>query len=222
MISKSVAQIAMDAGQVIEIEGEELNHKARLKSGALTLFVRTNGEIEDISEIKETYYYRYDACDGRRENGTAKAVHEITLFVGPGEQKTLEIMFEMEPSKETASGVIDAVKTFRREWEKHSGFTSEMGKTLAKSASQFISKRESTGGLTILAGYPFFEDWGRDTMIALPGLTISTGQFEMAKQILRTFAVNERNGLMPNLFPEGGNEPLYNTVDAALLFINCS
>lgn len=211
----------MDAGQVIEKEGEELNHKARLKSGSLTLFVRTNGEIEDISEIKETYYYRYDACDGRRENGTAKAVHEITLFVGPGEQKTLEIMFEMEPSKETASEVIDAVKTFRREWEKHSGFTSEMGKTLAKSASQFISKRESTGGLTILAGYPFFEDWGRDTMIALPGLTISTGQFETAKQILRTFAVNERNGLMPNLFPEGGNEPLYNTVDAALLFINC-
>ncbi len=211
----------MDAGQVIEKEGEELNHKARLKSGSLTLFVRTNGEIEDISEIKETYYYRYDACDGRRENGTAKAVHEITLFVGPGEQKTLEIMFEMESSKETASEVIDAVKTFRREWEKHSGFTSEMGKTLAKSASQFISKRESTGGLTILAGYPFFEDWGRDTMIALPGLTISTGQFETAKQILRTFAVNERNGLMPNLFPEGGNEPLYNTVDAALLFINC-
>lgn len=58
-------------------------------------------------------------------------------------------------------------------------------------------------------------------MIALPGICISTGQFETAKRILRTFAQNERDGLMPNLFPEGGNEPLYNTVDAALLFINC-
>ena len=65
----------------------------------------------------------------------------------------------------------------------------------------------------------FFEDWGRDTMIALPGICISTGRFESAKSILRTFACYEKDGLMPNLFPEGENEPLYNTVDAALLFI---
>ena len=58
-------------------------------------------------------------------------------------------------------------------------------------------------------------------MIALPGICISTGQYQTAAEILRTFAANERGGLMPNLFPEGGNEPLYNTVDAALLFINC-
>ena len=58
-------------------------------------------------------------------------------------------------------------------------------------------------------------------MIALPGICISTGRFESAKSIMRTFAFYEKDGLMPNLFPEGGNEPLYNTVDAALLFINC-
>lgn len=58
-------------------------------------------------------------------------------------------------------------------------------------------------------------------MIALPGICISTGRFESAKSILRTFAFYEKDGLMPNLFPEGENEPLYNTVDAALLFINC-
>ena len=58
-------------------------------------------------------------------------------------------------------------------------------------------------------------------MIALPGICISTGRFESAKSILRTFACYEKDGLMPNLFPEGENEPLYNTVDAALLFINC-
>lgn len=76
---------------------------------------------------------------------------------------------------------------------------------------------ESTNGKTILAG----EDWGRDTMIALPGVCISTGQYDAAKEILRTFAVHEKDGLMPNIFPEGGTEPMYNTVDAALLFINC-
>ena len=58
-------------------------------------------------------------------------------------------------------------------------------------------------------------------MIALPGICIATGQYDTAKEILRTFAVHEQKGLMPNLFPEGGNEPLYNTVDAALLFVNC-
>lgn len=58
-------------------------------------------------------------------------------------------------------------------------------------------------------------------MIALPGVCISTGQYDAAKEILRTFAVHEKDGLMPNLFPEGGTEPMYNTVDAALLFINC-
>ena len=51
-------------------------------------------------------------------------------------------------------------------------------------------------------------------MIALPGICLSTGRYETAKSILRTFAVNERDGLMPNLFPEGGNEPMYNTADA--------
>ena len=75
--------------------------------------------------------------------------------------------------------------------------------------------------MTIIAGYPFFADWGRDTMIALPGCTLTTGRYQDAKSILRTFAANEKDGLMPNLFPENGAPPRYNTVDAALLFVNC-
>ena len=120
-----------------------------------------------------------------------------------------------------AEGILADTKQYRQELEERAGFTAPMAKVLAKSAGQFVSRRESTDGKTILAGYPFFEDWGRDTMIALPGVCISTGQYETAKEILRTFAVHEKDGLMPNLFPEGKNEPRYNTVDAALLFINC-
>ena len=132
----------------------------------------------------------------------------------------MDMVYEMELSQIRAEEVILETKQYRKALEEKAGLTSEIGKMLVKSANQFISKRESTGGKTILAGYPFFEDWGRDTMIALPGLCISTGQYEAAKQILYTFAQNEKDGLMPNLFPEGGKEPLYNTVDAALLFIN--
>jgi predicted glycogen debranching enzyme len=72
---------------------------------------------------------------------------------------------------------------------------------------------------TVIAGYPWFTDWGRDTMISLEGLTLVTGRCSDARSILRTFATHIRNGLIPNLFPEGSNEGLYHTADATLGFI---
>ena len=190
-------------------------------SNGMTLYFQTNGTLDNIEERQETYFYSYDACDGRRETGLAKSGHIITESVQPGEEKILKLVYSMENADQDADVIILEMQTYRKALEAKAGLHREMAKELVKSASQFISRRESTEGSTILAGYPFFEDWGRDTMIALPGVCISTGQYETAKEILRTFAVHERRGLMPNLFPEGGNEPLYNTVDAALLFINC-
>src|SRR5262249_39128579 len=71
---------------------------------------------------------------------------------------------------------------------------------------------------TVIAGYHWFTDWGRDTMISLPGLTLATGRTTEAGYILRTFAHYIRDGLIPNLFPEGQNEGLYHTADATLWF----
>ncbi len=122
-------------------------------------------------------------------------------------------------SAEAARIFEDAVR-YREELAETSGLCGETARMLAKSAAQFVAERESTGGKTILAGFPFFEDWGRDTMIAVAGCCISTGQLGTARSILRTFAAYCKEGLMPNLFPEGRNEPMYNTVDASLLFIN--
>lgn len=190
-------------------------------SNGMTLYFQTNGTLDNIEERQETYFYSYDACDGRRETGLAKSGHIITESVQPGEEKILKLVYSMENADQDADVIILEMQTYRKALEAKAGLHKEMAKELVKSASQFVSRRESTNGRTILAGYPFFEDWGRDTMIALPGICISTGQYETAKEILRTFAVNERGGLMPNLFPERGNAPLYNTVDAALLFINC-
>ncbi len=73
---------------------------------------------------------------------------------------------------------------------------------------------------TIIAGYHWFTDWGRDTMISLEGLTITTGRLQEARDILRTFAFYFRDGLIPNLFPEGNKEGLYNTADATLWFFH--
>ena len=209
-----------DFGETQKFTCENTLHNVKIQSNGMTLFLRTNGKNETIKETEECYFYRYDICDGRRGYGHARAYHKITAEAEAGQCVELEVVYETELSQLWAKEVIRETKQYRKELEETAEITSDIGKVLVKSANQFISERESTGGKTILAGYPFFEDWGRDTMIALPGLCISTGQYEAAKQILYTFAQNEREGLMPNLFPEGGNEPMYNTVDAALLFIN--
>ena len=198
----------------------------KITDGKYDLFFETNGKVEGFQEKKETYFYRYDECDGRRENGTASAVYQIKKRVKPGEETDLTVIYSLESRIDMdAKKLFDKIKEeqihHHEKLIKTSGLKNKLAQTLVCGADKFLSKRESTDGLTILAGFPFFEDWGRDTMIALPGICISTGRFESVKSILRTFAFYEKDGLMPNLFPEGENEPLYNTVDAALLFINC-
>jgi predicted glycogen debranching enzyme len=87
---------------------------------------------------------------------------------------------------------------------------------LALAADQFIVRRG--GGHTVIAGYPWFGDWGRDTMITLPGLTLVTGRYDVAKSILLAFAGYVDGGMLPNRFPDAGEAPEYNTVDATLWF----
>ena len=91
-------------------------------------------------------------------------------------------------------------------------------KKLLVAADQFIVERESTNGKSILAGYPWFSDWGRDTLISLPGLTLVSGRIDDAKSILKTFAQSIHHGLIPNCFADKGTEAVYNSVDAALWF----
>ena len=107
-----------------------------------------------------------------------------------------------------------------------------LGADLVLAADQFIinpagriqdSARAHAAGddiRTVIAGYHWFTDWGRDAMISLEGLTLTTGRFTEAGWILRTFAYYIRHGLLPNLFPEGKNEGLYHTADATLWFFH--
>jgi predicted glycogen debranching enzyme len=90
---------------------------------------------------------------------------------------------------------------------------------LVLAADQFIAKRalpDDPDGLTVIAGYPWFGDWGRDTMIALPGLTLPLGRPEIARKILESFARYVDRGMLPNNFPDRSGAPQYNTIDAAL------
>ncbi|HUL41566.1 MAG TPA: amylo-alpha-1,6-glucosidase [Burkholderiales bacterium] len=93
---------------------------------------------------------------------------------------------------------------------------------MALAANTFIFARplpDFPDGQSVIAGYPWFGDWGRDTMIALPGITLATGQFDCARNILQTFAHFIVRGMLPNVFPNAGDTPEYNTVDAALWYI---
>lgn len=99
---------------------------------------------------------------------------------------------------------------------KKAGVKTEIEKQLVLAADQFIVRRGE--GHTIIAGYPWFSDWGRDTMIALPGLTLATGRPEIARGILLEFVRNVSQGMLPNRFPDAGGEADYNTVDATLWY----
>jgi predicted glycogen debranching enzyme len=92
----------------------------------------------------------------------------------------------------------------------------EMARALVSAADQYIVARGDEK--TIVAGYHWFSDWGRDTMIALPGLTLITGRAEIARSILLAFARHVSQGMLPNRFPDAGESPEYNTVDATLWF----
>ena len=92
---------------------------------------------------------------------------------------------------------------------------------LVLAADHFIVARatpDDPEGQTILAGYPWFSDWGRDTMISLPGLTLATGRPEIAGKILATYGSYVDQGMLPNRFPDEGEVPEYNTVDASLWY----
>lgn len=92
---------------------------------------------------------------------------------------------------------------------------------LILASDAFIVKRKSTNQKSIIAGYPWFNDWGRDAMIALPGLTLVTGRFNEAKEILLSFSTYLKDGLLPNTFADKPEEePLYNTADASLWYFN--
>lgn len=90
-----------------------------------------------------------------------------------------------------------------------------LGRRLARAADAFIVERHD-GRHTIMAGYPWFTDWGRDTMIALPGLCLETGRLAEARSIIEHFLAHLDQGVIPNLFPEEGTAPQFNTIDATL------
>ena len=169
----------------------------------------------------ELLSYPRDAKDGRPERGLAASCCTVTKTVPAGKTVTFEIVFSLE--QETLSGreLLRLQEQRLRKIADTALLTDPTARALTLAADAYIVRREGPGGRTLLAGYPFFADWGRDAMIALPGCCLATGRYEDARSILRVFLAHERDGLVPNLFQPEDGMPLYNTVDASLLLIDC-
>jgi predicted glycogen debranching enzyme len=163
-----------------------------------------------------------DAEDDHLHAGTVRA----RLQVG----EALTVVFSTEPAP-SADGEAawrrrqdyeaDLLARWARAWP---DATQAPGwiRHLALAADQFVASRplaDERDGRTIIAGYHWFGDWGRDTMIALPGLALATGRPELAVRVLRTFARFLDRGMLPNRFPDDGEVPEYNTVDATLWWV---
>ena len=101
--------------------------------------------------------------------------------------------------------------------------SSQAIRRLARASADFVVRRnqpDGSPGTTVIAGYPWFADWGRDTMISLPGLLLCTERFEEARQVLALFASYVSEGMIPNRFDDYTSQPHYNTVDASLWFVH--
>jgi predicted glycogen debranching enzyme len=140
----------------------------------------------------------------------------FTVSLTSGDQFGIIISTD-NPSGRDAEKLLTAEKTRRQNLFTSLPVSDVLTHTLTLAADQFVVRR-GDDLKTIIAGYHWFTDWGRDTMIALPGLTLVTSRFEDAKKILQAFAEHIDQGMLPNRFPDAGEEPEYNTADASLWF----
>ena len=194
--------------------------KGKISGNGLEVRVKTDAVLEKQPAQWETLAYAYDEKDGRPPVGVSASCCCITKTVQPGEAGEWEVIFSSDTIRTIGKKLMNEQTKRLKRREKQGGFRHPVARQLAMAAAEFVAYRESTDGKTLLAGFPFFGDWGRDTMIALPGCVLAREDYDTAKSILRTFLAYEHRGLVPNLFPEGECQPQYNTVDAALLLIN--
>lgn len=202
---------------------KEMQEQYGISKEDKVIYFATNGNVaEEEPSVFGPMYFSQDERDGRDSEGCAYINHSLVYEV-KGKSGELVCIYGMKPCS-YQEGIFDELLQIQKQYEnallEKADLKTQLGRQLVLSADAYVVNRDSTKGKSIIAGYPFFEDWGRDTMIALPGITMVTGRFEECKSILRTFAKYIQNGLLPNLFPEGDENPMYNSADAPLLFVN--
>lgn len=173
--------------------------------------------------IEENHFYMIDHRTGFLGVDNHYTPYEVQLELEPYEKKKFYVKCTIEGLNDKSG--FEIVREYKERAEglvKKANLNDPLADNLVKAADHFIVNRESTGLKTVLAGFPWFTDWGRDTMIAFEGLTLVTKRFDDAREILESFAKYIKNGLVPNVFPDENTEPMYNTVDASLWYFQAT
>lgn len=243
-----VSEALPDEPYVLTIVGERCEISARLAGqfgwhggGAKTnlppLKLKLNGEKAALTldrGLLKDIYYRIEARRGYDSHGLLWSPGYFTAELSSGQDATLIASTEEWVTVQALSPheAWKAERTRRARLLATAAPAAQegLGAELVLAADQFIitpagrveeaARARATGDevRTVIAGYHWFTDWGRDTMISLEGLTLTTGRYAEAGWILRTFSHYVRDGLIPNMFPEGEREGLYHTADATLWF----
>src|SRR6266446_3380318 len=216
-------------GWRMNIEPLEHGIKVQAFDGATPFYLNSvSGTCEPRHEWYLGCYFGEETARGLedREDRLFAALCRAKLQVGASVTlvATTEANALLDGETAAAERANREMKSFASWQEKHESLAAEAPSWLWQlilAADQFIVKRslpEEPDGRSIIAGYHWFGDWGRDTMIALPGLTLAAGRAEVAKQILLAYSRYVDGGMLPNNFPDAGGKPEYNTADAALWY----
>ncbi|MFZ1677580.1 MAG: amylo-alpha-1,6-glucosidase [Saprospiraceae bacterium] len=175
------------------------------------------------------FEYAKETDRGLDDHEDACSIGIYTLHLKPGQKGHIVFTLDSEQLNRSWTDLRDdeekriaglATKEVGKDIKDLSKENLQFYKDLIISGHQFIVRRASNDGHSIIAGYHWFTDWGRDTMIAMRGLVIAEGKKKLAKDIIHTFLMYLKEGLIPNRFPDQGETPEYNTIDASLwLFI---
>lgn len=184
--------------------------------GLPTLYLASNA----VSSESSSDWYRHFEYDAERERGldfTEDLFNPCVLEFDLNAEPSAIIIASTEPRNVSLAKEYRQNEIARRQGNAmRSPVPDDFVILLTAAADQYIVSRGDEK--SVIAGYHWFSDWGRDTMISLPGLTLPTGRFDVARGILRTFARSVDQGMLPNRFPDAGETPEYNTVDATLWF----
>ena len=192
--------------------------------GAAPYFVKiTRGTYTPIDRWRRGFKHRVETERGLPDIEDYFETGAFRVTLQPGETIAVAAMTEEDAALDWQAALEMEQK---REWAliEQSGLEDQPPwiQQLVLAADQFVVNRQfrSEIGKTVIAGYHWFSDWGRDTMIALPGLCLTTRRYDVAKTILKTFAAFVDKGMLPNRFPDQGEKPEYNTVDATLWYFH--
>lgn len=215
--------INLDAS--IQMGVEQLNNGLRINtpSGGSPFYILSDkANVQTQHVWYENFFLSFEADRGLASLDNSLFAGKFHAELQPGESVLV--------AASTDSAVeLDSQKAYLQRAQYETSLVSASGldtapdavQQLVLAADQFIVKRggpEDADGKSVIAGYPWFSDWGRDTMISLPGLTLETGRPDVAAKILRTYAKFFDQGMLPNRFPDAGETPEYNTVDATLWY----